>query len=80
MLIKMKLKLRLRNFYEIVIHIPSGGSKGAPQEPAPLRFKIFSISCNFWEIFTKSYVGAPLGGRRSLLQGILDPPLYTIDS
>ena len=34
----------------------SGESKrGAP----PLRPKIFSISCSFWERFAKSYVGAP---------------------
>ena len=44
---------------------------GAP----PPRPKIFSIACSFSENLTKSYVGAPLEGRRPLLQGILDPPL-----
>ena len=44
---------------------------------APLRPKIFLISCSFSENLTKSYVGAPPGGRRPLLQGILDPPLLT---
>ena len=33
--------------------------KGVPPAHAPLRPKIFLISCSFWEILTKSYVGAP---------------------
>ena len=32
------------------------------------------ISCSFWEILAKSFVGAPLPGE------ILDPPLYVINS
>ena len=39
--------------------------------------KIFLISWSFSENLTKSYVGAPLEGRRPLLQGILDPPLVS---
>ena len=35
---------------------PRGG--GAPGAPPPLRSKIFLISCSFWEIKKKMYVGA----------------------
>ena len=48
---------------------------GAHPARAPLRSKIFSISCSFLENLTKLYVGAPLEGWGLLLQGILDPPL-----
>ena len=54
---------------------------GTPPACAPLRPKIFLISCSFSENLTKLYVGAPQPpfpppeGRRPLLQGILDPPL-----
>ena len=48
---------------------------GVPPAHPPLRPKIFSISCRFWENVTKSYIGVPLEGQRPLLQGILDLPL-----
>ena len=54
----------------------SGGSKGALPARAPLRPKVFSFSCSFWENLAKSYVGTPLSeGWRPLLRGILDLPL-----
>ena len=43
----------------------SGGSKGGPRDassphpPPPPRVQILSISCSFWKILAKSYVGAP---------------------
>ena len=37
------------------------GAPGARPDPPP-RPKMFSISCSFSEILTKSYVGAPLRG------------------
>ena len=40
----------------------SGGSKGG----APLRTKMFLISCSFWENPANLYVGAP--------QGLAPPP------
>ena len=44
--------------------------------PPPPRVQILSISCSFWEILAKSYVGAsPLGSWRPHLREILDPPL-----
>ena len=38
-----------------------GGSKGGARDEHP-RVQILSISCSFWEIFAKWYVGAPSGG------------------
>ena len=38
----------------------SGGSKGARGTPPGVQ--ILPISCSFWEILAKSYVGAPPGG------------------
>ena len=40
------------------ITFPSGGFRGAPPACAPLRPKIFSISCSFSQNLAKSYVGA----------------------
>ena len=45
----------------------------------PLGVQILSISCSFWEILAKSYVGAPPGSWRPLLGEILDPPLSMIN-
>ena len=43
---------------------------------APLPgVQILSISCSFWEILAKSYVGAPLESWHPHLGEILDPPL-----
>ena len=56
----------------------SGGSKGAQETPPPVQ--ILSISCSFWEILAKSYVGAPPGSWRPLLGEILDPPLMTFNA
>ena len=42
---------------------------------APLGVQILSISCSFWEILAKSYVGAPPRGVGAPPQKILDPPL-----
>ena len=40
----------------------SGGSKGGRRGRAPPPgVQILSISCSFWEILAKSYVGAPPG-------------------
>ena len=50
------------------------GARGTP----PCEVQILSISCSFWEILTKLYVGAPPPGSwRPLLGEILDPPLVT---
>ena len=51
---------RCRNFSEC-----SGGSKGGGRRGrvAPLGVQILLISCSFWEILAKSYVGAPPLGR-----------------
>ena len=49
-----------------------GGGSG---RGAPLRSKMFSISCSFRENLAKSYVGTPPDGWHPLLRGILDPPL-----
>ena len=53
----------------------SGGFRGAPPARAPLRPKIFSISCSFSQNLAKSCW-------RPLLRGILDPPplLYQVYS
>ena len=56
----------------------SGGSKGGRRgraPPTPPGVQIRSISCSFWEILAKSYVGTPPGSWRPLLGEILDPPL-----
>ena len=45
---------------------------------APLGVQILSISCSFWEILAKSYVGTPPGSWRPHLREILDPPLVCI--
>ena len=46
---------------------------------APPGAQILSISCSFWEILAKSYVGAPpLESWRPLLGEILDPPLHSV--
>ena len=37
--------------------------------------QILSISCSFWEISAKSFVGTPTGELAPLLREILDPPL-----
>ena len=42
--------------------------------------QILSISCRFWEILAKLYVGAPLEGWHAYLGEILDPPLTHIYS
>ena len=43
----------------------------------PPGVQILSISCSFWDILAKLYVGAPPPGSwRPLLEEILDPPLY----
>ena len=42
---------------KILQFLCNGGSKGG--EGRPLELHILSISCIFWEILTKSYVGAP---------------------
>ena len=36
-------------------------TEGAGDAPPPLGVQILSISCSFWEILAKSYVGAPAG-------------------
>ena len=41
------------------------------------RFLILPISCSFWEILPKSYVGTPLGSWRHLFREILDLPLLS---
>ena len=41
--------------------------------------QILSISCSFWEIFSKPYVGAPPESWRPHLGEMLDPPLMTTD-
>ena len=38
----------------------SGGSKGGMRDARP-PVQILSISCSFWEILAKSYVGANFG-------------------
>ena len=48
---------------------------GAGDARPPLGVQILSISCGFWEILAKLYVGAPLGSWRPLLGEILDSPL-----
>ena len=56
----------------------SGGSKeGAKNARPPLEVPILSISCSFWEILAKSYVGTgvPPGGLEPHLGEILDLPL-----
>ena len=50
-------------------------ARGTCAPPPPPGVQILSISCSFWEISAKSYVGAPLGSWRPLLGEILDPPL-----
>ena len=59
--------------------LSSGGSKGGAGDARPLLgVQILSISCTFWEILAKSYVGAPPPGSwRPLLGEILDPPLLS---
>ena len=37
----------------------NGASKGGARDDFPLRAQILSISCSFWEILAKSYVGVP---------------------
>ena len=41
--------------------VKSGGSKGGTRDTYP-RVQILSISCSFWEILAKSYVGSPPPG------------------
>ena len=55
----------------------SGGSKGVRRgrAPPPLGAEFSLISCSFWEILIKSYLGAPPERWRPLLGEILDPPL-----
>ena len=65
---------------QIKIQCPDGISvadlRGRERRAPPVQ--ILSISCSFWEILAKSYVGAPLlGSWRPLLGEILDPPLHT---
>ena len=52
---------------------------GAGHVPPPPGVQILLISCSFWEILAKSYVGAPPGSWRPLLGEILDPPLISVD-
>ena len=53
--------------------------QGAPPVCAPLRTKIFLISCSFWENPANLYVGAPPPRDwRPLLRGILYPPLKAL--
>ena len=65
--------LDLQQDYKYSFCIDSGGSVGG----APLRPKIFSISCSFLEHLAKSHVGV-LRGLAPLLRGILDPPLIDV--
>ena len=47
----------------------------------PLTFpwtKNFSISCSFWKFWQNRMLAQP-EGRRPLLQGILDPPLFALN-
>ena len=57
----MSLKKNIAQF-DRIFNICSGGSKGGRRGRAPpLGVQILSISCGFWEILAKSYVGAPPG-------------------
>ena len=65
----------------LIVILNSGGSRIFPTGVRQLPKVLFSIFCRKLlenENLTKSYVGAPLVGRRPLLQGILDPPLPRI--
>ena len=44
--------------------IPVADLRGARGTRAPPGVQILSISCSFWEILAKSYVGAPPGSWR----------------
>ena len=57
---------------------PVADLRGARGRRAPLGVQILSISCSFWKILAKSYVGAPLGSWCPLLGEILDPPLLPV--
>ena len=46
----------------------SGGSKGGVTD-APPRIQILSISCSFWEILAKLYLGAPSLGKSRICHG-----------
>ena len=59
---------------KILVYIAVADLRGAQGTPPP-GVQILSISCGFWEILAKSYVGAPPGSWRPLLGEILDPPL-----
>ena len=51
--------------------------RGAQGTHAPCpRVQILSISCSFWEILAKSYVGPPPEGWCPNLGEIQDPPLH----
>ena len=41
----------------------------------PPGVQILSISCSFWEILAKLYVGGPPGSWRPLIEEILNPSL-----
>ena len=60
----------------IILAISVADLREARGTRAPLGAQILSISCSFWEILAKSYVGPPLGSWRPLLREILDPPLH----
>ena len=55
--------LKFEAYFEVFIHFSVVDLGGVhPVHMPPLRPKIFSISCSFWENLTKSYVGAPPRG------------------
>ena len=59
--------------------LPVAELRGARGTRPPTRgwVQILSISCSFWEILAKSYVGTPAESWRPHLWEILDPPLVT---
>ena len=80
-----KFSVRLQ-VIEVIFHaliflfaLGSGGSKGGRKGRMPPPGPNSSISCSFWEILAKSYVGAPPGSWRPLLGEILDQPLLGLN-
>ena len=58
-ILKYFILINFNQLVNLIFQKSSGGSKGGAGTPPPVQ--ILSISCSFWEILAKSYVGAPPG-------------------
>ena len=54
--------LRVYSYLRFIRCEPVADLRGARGTRAPMGVQILSISCSFWEILAKSYVGAPPPG------------------